>query len=108
MNTPIRSTAHREAPEATAPNADTSASVSANPSWVRLPTLENLRGIKKGTAYNLIAGGQIISVRLPNAITSATPKSEPKKSTKGVRLIFMPSVDDFLNRLATEQLKARL
>lgn len=104
MNTHRSSNAHRGAPEAAAPNTDTGASVSANPSWVRLPALENLRGIKKGTCYNLIATGAITSVRLPSTPQPTTAKTTPKKSTKGVRLIFLPSVDAFLNRLADEQI----
>jgi hypothetical protein len=70
---------------------------------VRLPALEGLRGIKKGTAYNLIHAGLIQSVRLPNAPTKTGEKAAPKKSTKGVRLVFLPSVDAYLERLLAEQ-----
>lgn len=74
--------------------------------WVRVPALEGLRGIKKGTAYNLIHAGLIQSVRLPNAPTNGGQKVAQKKSTKGVRLVFLPSVDAFLERLMEQQTAA--
>ncbi len=86
-----------------APKPDAGASVSDPAKWVRVPALEGLRGIKKGTAYNLIHAGAIQSVRLPNTLTKATPKNATRKSTKGVRLVFLPSVDNYLNRLLQEQ-----
>lgn len=91
---PMRATnqcRHRGAKRSAAPIPATGANV-ASPTYCRITELERLRGIKKGSAYNLIHAGSIESVSVPAAGTR-----------RGLRLVFLPSVDRLLDRLRREQ-----
>ena len=62
------------------------------PEFGRWQDVQHLFGIKRGTLYNLIQGGEVKSVMLRR-----------KGSVKGCRLIFLQSVSEYLHRLMDEQ-----
>ena len=62
------------------------------PEFGRFQDVQRLFGLKRPTVYNLIAEGQIKSVSLRR-----------RGQMKGVRLIYLQSVSDYLHRLMNEQ-----
>jgi len=62
------------------------------PEFGRFEDVQRLFGLKRGTIYNLIEDGHIKSVSLSR-----------RGQMKGVRLIYLKSVSDYLHRLMDEQ-----
>jgi len=62
------------------------------PEFGRFQDVQRLFGLKRGTIYNLIEEGHIKSVSLRR-----------RGQVKGVRLIYLQSVSDYLHRLMNEQ-----
>lgn len=62
------------------------------PEFGRFHDVEQLFGLKRPTVYNLIAEGLIKSVTLRR-----------KGTAFGVRLIYLPSVSEYLHKLMDEQ-----
>ena len=82
----IGATMHR------AKRSTAAAPMPSSPTYVRVPQLEPLRGLKRGSVYNLLKSGAIESVSVPCAGTR-----------RGLRLVNLASVDRFLERLRQEQ-----
>ena len=62
------------------------------PEFGRFQDVQRLFGLKRGTLYNLIEEGHIKSVSLRR-----------RGQVKGVRLIYLQSVSDYLHELMDEQ-----
>ena len=63
------------------------ASGSLLPEFGRIPDVQRLFGLRRGTVYNLIAAGSIKSAVI-----------RQKGAATGIRLIHLGSVRDFINR----------
>lgn len=62
------------------------------PEFVRVGDIQRLTGVKRGITYRLIASGKFRSVLL-----------RERGSKTGIRLVYWPSVREFLHRLLAEQ-----
>jgi hypothetical protein len=64
--------------------------------WVRLPKgKESLCGLRRGTIYQLCLVGKIRSIKLSNVAG--------KQQKRGIRLLYLPSLYAYLDKLADEQ-----
>lgn len=73
--------------------------------WVRLPRAGcSLRGLSRSFLYRLCEAGTLTSILIPGPpVVSKAGTMRPRKSKRGVRLLLLSSLDDFLAAQLREQ-----
>ena len=84
--------AQRGASQAATPSKDAGASVSVPSEWGTVADVEARYRIRKGSLYNLLKNGRVQSVVVPCTGTK-----------RGLRRVYLPSVEKFLAELLKEQ-----